>query len=338
MKAIKEIVASILDLTEKEFFSADRSVFAPRESRLLDMDFWGVAVNAPRQIWTDRHDKLPLIMATRFSGERGWEVRLRDNCILVGTNLQDGSVHFANALVTEKELRSRGGREKVPKGPKPPGLASAAAQLTELDARGRLHIRWNTGIWSLGVIYYDWSSNTVVVDLKGDEEAKPRLARSVRPEPNPLGVPALPCYLPMPQTPQPPDSGISFRVEFRVEQGQQKLNVFGAFAVPVRELHLPQQKVVHQFKDGRKENVAAVVPVTLAVLALDWDLPLRFDWAVPVYGEELKVGLLARGCFAFDALASGDVQAFDPGKYVCYMIMDGRTFGPQSLQVPETNE
>jgi len=84
--------------------------------------------------------------------------------------------------------------------------------------------------------------------------------------------------------------------------------------------------------------VAAVLPVTLAVLALDWDLPLRFDWAVPVYGEELKVGLLARGCFAVDALASGDVWAFDPGKYVCYMIMDGRTFGPQSLQVPETNE
>jgi len=311
MASTAEIVASILDLTEKEFFSADRSVFAPRESRLLDMDFWGVAVNAPRQIWTDHHDKLPLIMATRFSGERGWEVRLRDNCILVGTNLQDGSVHFANALVTEK--------------------------LTELDARGRLHIRWNTGIWSLGVIYYDWSSNTVVVDLKGDEEVKPRLARSVRPEPNPLGVPALPCYLPMPQTPQPPDSGISFRVEFRVEQGQQKLNVFGAFALPVRELHLPQQKVVHQFKDGRKENVAAVVPVTLAVLALDWDLPLRFDWAVPVYGEELKVGLLARGCFAFDALPELD-DKLPNGKYVAYVIIEGEVYGPVRFEIPKKDK
>jgi hypothetical protein len=344
MASTAEIIARILNLTENEFFGVDQSVLSPRESRLLDTEFFGVAVNAPRQIMTGRHDKLPLIMATRLSGERDWDVRLRDNCILVGTNLRDGTVRFANALVSEKELRSRGGRQKVAKGPKPPGLALAAAQLTELDARGRLHIKWNTGTWALGVIYYDWPSNTVVVELKGDEAAQRSPARSVHPPPNPAcagpgGLPkkeigVLPCYLPISKTPRFPDSGVSFTAEFRVEQGRQSLNIFGAFTLPVMDFHLPEKKVVDQFQDGRRENVAAVVPMTMAVLALDWEVPLKFDWAVPVYGEQLRVGMSARGCFAINALATGNKQALSPGKYICYIVADGRIFGPRSFEIP----
>ena len=335
MAGTEKIMANILNLNEKEFFSADRSVLAQRESRLLDMDFFGVAVNAPPRIFTARHDKLPLIMATRSSGERGWDVRLADNCILVGTNLQDGTVHFANALVSEKELRSRGGREKVAKGPKPPGLALAAAQLTELDAKGRLHIKWNTGKWALGVIYYDWPSNTVVVELQGDEDVTPSPAMPVSPVPNPRGVAFLPCYLPTGKTPKPPGSGLTFTSEFKVKDEEQQLNIFGSFAVPVRDFHLPAQKLVHQFPDGRQENVAAVVPVTLAVLGLDWEEPIQFDWGVPVYGKPLTVGMLARGSFSIDALAAGTRTELSCGKYVCYIVMDGRIFGPNILEISE---
>ena len=331
MVSTNDIVAKILNLDEDEFFSADQSVLGPRDEQLLDLDYFGVAVNAPPRIETGSRGKLPLIMATQFSGDRGWDIRLRDNCILVSTNLQDGTVQFAKAFVSEKELRSRGRLEKVPKGPKPPGLAIAAAQLTELDPKGRLHIKWNSGIWALGVIYYDWPSNTVVVELQGDEEVKPSPAIPVSPEPDPRGAAFFPRYLPTDKTPKPPESGLTFTGEFKVKDKKQQLNIFGSFAVPVRDFHLPAQKLVHQFPDGRQENVAAVVPVTLAVLGLDWEEPIQFDWAMPVYGEPLAVGMLARGCFAIDALANA--QALSPGKYVCYLIMDGRIFGPKTLQV-----
>lgn len=338
MASTEDVVAQILDLTEAEFFGAVQSVLAPRESRLLDMDFSGVAVNAPQQIVTDQHDKLPLIMATRSSGERGWEVSLADNCILVGTNLQDGTVHFANALVTEKELQSRGGRERPPKGPKPPGLALAGAQLTELDARGRLHIKWDTGTWALGVIYYDWASNAAVVELKGDEPAPPSPARPVSPAPDLQDASGLPSYRPMPKTPQPPESGVSFTCELSVEEYRQRLRVFGAFAVPFQHFHLPERKVVHQSGDRREENIAAVIPVTMALLAMDWEEPMPLDWAVPVYGDKLEVGAPARGCFAIDALATGSVHELAPGRYLCYILIDGQIFGPQTLQVPEAGE
>lgn len=333
MATIEEIVATILNLTDDEFFSADGSTLAPRESDLLDMDFFGIAVNAPSNISTDRRDGLPLIMATRFSGERDWDVQLRENCILAGTNLQDGTVHFSNAFVSEKELRSRGMREKVPRGPKPPNLALETAQLVQLFPKSRLNIRWNTGIWALGIIYYDWPSNTVVVELKGDEEMAFPSALPVSPEPNPLGESGLPCYLPTDKMPHPPESGVNFTGEFLVEDERQILNIYGAFAVPARPFHIPDQPIVHQFQNGRQENVAGVIPVTMALVGLDWDEPLRFDWAVPVYGTKMDVGMVARGCFALNAFGAGMTHTLSTGRYACYIIIDGGIFGPKILQV-----
>ncbi len=159
MVSANDIAANILNFDENEFFSANQSVLESREEQLLDQDYFGVAVNAPWEIEIGSRGKLPLIMAAQFSGDRDWDMPLRDNCILVGTNLQDGTVRFAKAFVSEKELRSRSSLEKEPKGPKPPGLSMKSANLKLVDARQRLHFKWNTGIWALGVIYYDWPSN-----------------------------------------------------------------------------------------------------------------------------------------------------------------------------------
>ena len=335
MVSTNNIAANILNFDEDEFFNAEHSVLDSREEQLLDQDYLGVAINAPREIEIGSHDKLPLIMAAQFSGDRGWDMPLRDNCLLVGTNLRDGTVQFAKAFVSKKELQSRGRREKAAgKGPRPPGLALTAAQLSELDAKDRLRIKWETGLWSLGLIYYDWPSNTVVVELWGDEEITPSPAMPVSPEPDLRGADFLPCFLPTIKTPKPPESGLTFIGEFKVEDEKQQLNIFGSFSVRVREFHLPARKLVHQFHDGIQRNVAAVIPVTLVVLGLGWDAPLQFDWAVPVYGEPLAAGMQASGCFAIDAFASAhNRQALSPGTYVCYLIMDGRIFGPKTLQV-----
>lgn len=331
MASTEDIMAGILNLTEAEFFSAEQTELAQREFQFVDLDFWGVVVNAPGQIKTDQHEKLPLFIATRYTGERGWDVPFKDNCILVGTNLRDGTVHFKKAFVSERELESRWREITPPRGPKPSGLPIRSAGIRPVDVRQRLNFKWNTGTWALGVINYDWSSNTVVVELQGDEEVKPSSAMPVNPEPSPMGVGELPCYLETAKTPQAPESGVSFTGEFGVEDGQLRLKIFGSFVVPIRDFHLPEQKLVHQFQNGSQEKVAAVVPVTMIVLGMDWDEPVQFDWAVPVYGESLSVGMLARGFFAIDTFASGHTLELDPGKYVCYIITDGRIFGPKTL-------
>lgn len=334
--ATGSIIANILDLNQKEFFSAEQSVLTRRESRLLDIDFCGVAINAPHRILTDRHNKLPLIIAAQYSGKRGWDVRVKDNLILVGTNLQDGTVQFASTYVNKKRLVSRWLAGETHRGPYPPGLPIKSAVLKVVDVRQRLDLKWNTGTWAFGVIYYDWPSNTVVVNLRGDEKAASSPVMQVHPEPAPRGAAFLPCYLPTPNTPKPPESGLRFTVQFKGKKDGPQLKIFGSFAVPVRDFNLPLHKRVLKCNDGRQRNVAAVVPVTLAVLGVDWDEPVRFDWAVPVYGGPLTVGMLARGSFSIDALATSTRMKLGCGKYVCYMVMAGRIFGPKIIDVSAT--
>jgi len=329
---VANVVSKVLNLRDEEFFNADDSVLPPREELLLDLDFIGVAINAPHRIDTGRRDKLPVIMAVRLGGERDWDVQLTENCILVGTNLVDGTVRFTRALVTDKELRSKGGRKKAPRGTKPPAseLGEESAQLVELKARERLRIPWETGTWSLGVIYYDWPSNTVVVELEGNAGVKSPPARAVHPQPGPG---PLPSYLPSPKTPQAPQDGMAFTVEVTGQEGKRVLNVYGSFAVPAKDFHLSQHPLVHQLPGGRRENVSVVVPVTLAVLGLNWELPIRFDWAVPVYGGQLQKGTTTRGQFAINAFAEGSGSGLSVGSYICYIVMDGRIFGPKAFQI-----
>ncbi|HET8699333.1 MAG TPA: hypothetical protein VFO94_17740, partial [Gammaproteobacteria bacterium] len=110
MASTADVLNNVLNLGEEQFFSPTSAALSRREATLLDTDFTGVAINAPRVIPTGRRTTLPLFVALRSDGRRGWDVPLRDNAILVGVNLDDGSVRLANALETEKERSNRGGR------------------------------------------------------------------------------------------------------------------------------------------------------------------------------------------------------------------------------------
>lgn len=327
------ILAGVLTMSEPEFFNPDPGAMTAREAQLLDADFIGVEVNAPPVVDTRSRNKLPLFIAARFEGDREWDVPLRENCILVGTNLHDGSVYFAPALISEKDV-TRSGREPIPKGPKPEGLPLVAAQITEIDAKAKLPIRWNSGAWSLGVINLDRRSNTVSVELKGDEALPAAAARDVHPPPNHRaeGL-ALPSYTAMERTPPIPDSGAAFSVEYSQSGGRQRLIVFGAVSVPVREHMLSAQTITHEFAGGRSDSVAAVVPITFILVALNQNIPIQFDWAIPVYGESLEAGMPARACFAIDALAADEPASIPAGQYFCYVVVGGRIFGPEGFVV-----
>jgi len=325
MIATPEIVANILNLTEEEYFSADSAALEEREDQLLSSDYAGIAVNAPATVVTGQHDKLPLVMAMRMSGDRDWEVVLHDNCILVGTNLHTGKVHFANGLASDKDLYSRGGRIKQPKGAKPSGLAVVAAQIIELDPRTRLHLPWDTGLWSLGVLYYDWPSNTVTVKLEGTKPAERPADRAIFPVS--ASGSDLPSYQPTAKTPPYPAAGVVFTVEAKTVQGQPQLIIYGAFTTTIKDYHLAASP------GSSPSGPAAIVPVTLVILGLDWKFPRSFPWAVPVQDRgSVAPGKTAHGVFAIDALAGG-VTPLDPGPYVAYIIMDGGIFGSQSFLV-----
>ena len=108
-----------------------------------------------------------------------------------------------------------GGNEEVTSGPKPPGLALALALLTKIDVRRLLDIDWQSGIWSLAIINYDWPSNSVVVELKGKADSYP---------------------------PESTYAKAPIKAKFcTTAQSNHQLNITGTFSVPVQDFHLQKQ-------------------------------------------------------------------------------------------------
>ena len=326
------VVAGVLTFSEPEFFAPSTALIETREAQLLDLDFEGVAVNAPGVIDTRRVQSLPVILAARFSGERDWDVPLKDNCLLFGTNLADGSVYFAPALTSRKDV-TRAGKLKVPKGEKPEGLPLAAAQIVPIDALTKLPMRWNTGVWALGVINYDRPSNVVNVELTGEEPLPSSGPRPINPpfSPGLEGV-TLPSYIAMGKNPRQPESGVAFTLERVTIADTAHVHVYGSYCIKIREYLLPREETVHQLPTGRRERVAAIVPLTVALIALDSDLPLQFDCAVPAYGASpLRAGDSVRGYFAIDLTTLPNAPAVGDLDYQAYVLTGGYVYGPIRL-------
>jgi hypothetical protein len=332
MASTADVLNSVLNLGEEQFFATDSSALSRREATLLDTDFTGVAINAPRVIPIARRATLPLFVALRSDGRRGWDVPLRDNAVLVGVNIDDGSVRLANALETEKERSNRGGRAPRARG-EPANLAAVSAVVTTLDAREQLGIEWTTSTWSLALLHFDWPSNLVSVSLQGDRRQVPAAAPSVSPAPNPAcgsSADALPCYSVAELGSAA--GGASFALAL-VPGAAPRLEARGSFALRLRARQVARPGIVHSFAGGRRENVAAIVPITLALVGLDSGEPIQFDWAVPIYGPPAQVGARVAGAFAIDALAGGNVE-LPPGRYAAYLIFDETIVGPRPLEVP----
>lgn len=339
----------ILKLTQDEYFSDDPSVLRKRERPLLLSNFNGIAVSAPKRVDIDRRDCLPLVLARRCNGERDWDVPLQQNCFVVGTDMHDGAVHLARAFATDRERASRRAHQEGGPRTRPNNLPVSSVAIHRFDAAELLSIQWQPGTWWLGAINYDWKARTVKTHLTSEktQPPSPPAAREVYPAPN-LNEPAggsLPRYRLPPWlwrfTP-----GASQKTRFAAEhtcpeEGRASLTVHARFATTVREYHLGRggDAAVHRLPNGKKVEVAAVVPVTFALFQLGSRAPYRYDWAVPVYCEQtLQPGMPATGQFAIDACATDPSGGPPPGTYAAYLLLDGMICGPQMVQSTTTEK
>jgi hypothetical protein len=335
MVSIEEIVKKVLDFSEKEFIDNDPALLSSRGSNLLDMDYMGIAINGPNKILCDQQGSIPIIMGIRVSGERDWDVNLIKNCFVVATNLTTGELIIAHALVGSKDRGLFENRSSV-KEPAPPGLAIAAAQLVAIDVRKQISIPWNSGFYSLNMLYYDWLSNTIQLQLVGEEVLpNPHQATQVNPEPNLADISSFPCYVPTSNSLESPEKGAVFTIEFFETSHTPQLAILGAFALEARVSHIAWPDLVHTLQNGTQYPVCAIIPVTLLMLTLDAKEPVKIDWKIPVYGSECSVGMLVKGSFSIEVLSAENIKELNAGEYVCYIEIDGQIYGPQTFQVPE---
>ena len=159
-------VIDLLSLKEKAYYHIDEKALSKIESELLDIDFFGVVISAPNKINTNQMDILPLLVGIRYSGDRAWDFPVEENCIIVATNLIDGSKYEENLFYDES------GKivfEEEEQGDKPPGLAIASALVFKVDVRDIFELPWSTGQWGFSVLYNDWESNRVDIFLVGKD-------------------------------------------------------------------------------------------------------------------------------------------------------------------------
>jgi len=121
-----------------------------------------------------------------------------------------------------------------------------------------------------------------------------------------------------------------FTGEYKTEEAQQ-LIIYAAFTFKARAFHLPKTPLVHDFEDGSRKPISAVVPVTFGLLKKGWKLPRRLDLGVPVYGPPVQPGDVINGQFSLDVVSGR--WKIEPGEYLLYLFMDGLIMGPKVLQV-----
>lgn len=344
MVTSKEIASRLLNFSMRDFFDDDTSSFGELGDQLLDIDFEGLAINAPKAIQIDRFNKLPLILAAQQTSLRAWEVPLKKNCVMAGWNLYTTQTYF-NTAFWEPQEQFRRKPAKLKKTPKPEGSDAEAivGELFRIDAKARLELPWKPAKYLVVIISYGWVSNVVEVELQGGTLPETVEAKQVSPPMEggpvmaPKGAPTLakqkfPFYDVTSKTPKLSEQGIAFVIEPKTEDGA-KLAVYGAFATKVKPRYIPRQSIIHQLPDGRKRTVAAVVPMTFFILGLNWEVPMRWDWTIPVYSDQIpKEGTPLRGYFAIDAMAREE-NPLPAGSYVGYIIMEENVFGPVKFEL-----
>lgn len=339
MKTPAEIAASLLDLTEREYFADDTAFLWSRKVRLLDTAFEGVAINAPRSIDTALRTKLPVVMGVRMLGPRATSVPEMEHGLLCATNLDTGQVRLGRAYYDAKAAEFG---EDEPSGKE--RYEGDSAQVRMYDAKERLQLGWKPATLVLGFLCYDWVSNLVTVDLTGPGPREPGVPAPIRPEPN-LAAPEkkrlfgkakpnLPCFRSTAISPPPPAAGLAVRVDEGAFTEGALLPLSGAFTVAARPRHLLAKPVTHAYAGAGAATAVAVVPVTMVVLRLADRSPRRIEWGVPVYGAgAVAPGAPLTGFFSIDALA-GATPPLGPGAYVAWFLVEGGIHGPLRFEVP----
>jgi hypothetical protein len=328
-----EIAANILDFGDAELMAAPNLDVHAREVRLLDANFTGIAIRAQSKIQVSEQSSLPIAIASRYDGARDWDFPLVDNCLLVATDMHSGRVQVVPGLVPPKVLASRAGGRRdqgAVARPSPEQLEGAGAQISWTEATSRMEIPWHGGHWTFGMIYFDWLSNLVAVELTGGAPAgsPARVPLTVRPLPAPEPS-ALPTYQRQARTPPVPPRGLAFEVTKETVGQLHRLRIDGAFTAPARAYSLVSDVALSD--GGQPSPVAAIVPLTMLWVGARDLYPWRLDFAVPVYGAPVQKDQMVEGCFALDALA--DSAAPKPGTYACYLVLDGVIYGPKSVHV-----
>ncbi|HEX7899630.1 MAG TPA: hypothetical protein VF950_17810 [Planctomycetota bacterium] len=269
-----------------------------------------VALVAPRKLDAPgEKDPWPVLVAYQHTPRRAWEADLRQNTLLIATDLRNGDTAASVAFRDESDGRQR--RDLTPRpsrtGP-PPNDPPPSARTTGVDLLDLRRLfpdfTKEPRRLALAVVYHDWPSNVAVSE---------RLDRS----PSASRTTARRSPFIKPGDAQGEGAGTTLILATSPARG---LEARGTVDADV--------KAIPVFED---EAGAWVSPITILFLKLDDPRPVLLRAQVPVRGENGRV----RGAFSLSvgsALPHADLR----GSYQVYLVAGAQLAGPYPLDVHES--
>lgn len=328
MVSTTNIVTSILSFSDEKFFQ-EGDLLQKQELDLLDIDFLGIAINAPKIINTNIRAYLPIILAARFTGERDWNFNLGDKCILIGINVNTCNIAFEHMFKRRENTLQE---QNIIK-PEKNDLSGIAAQIVKVDAKSKLDIPWGTGEWVFTAINYDWVSNSIAVTLQGNTKPTFKKPKKAYPKPNLEKASSLPSYFSTPNTNELQSEGLKFKVKPIIVDNLVSINISGAFTISQKSNYIPEKKIHHQYQDKGKKEILAIVPLSCLIISANDGGMMTFDWMIPVY-EIMDVDELIKGYFSINVFEDYQQQEM-AGNYACYIILTDSILGPHLIEIPK---
>lgn len=270
-----------------------------------------LAVGAPAHVAPKQRERVPFLVAAQFDAQREWEVNYKPNRVVVVSDLSTGRVKVGSASPHDKRRPPPPSRSGAPPSPQQAMDAMTSLELLNLaDLMGTLQ---GPTRLALTVIYLDWKSNTVSIDVAGPGQPPAVTQRTLgaarQVDPRTGFKPGAPAGLAFSLPPAGNASPLALR---------------GLVNLPLQDAGLLPGPVPPQVD---------LMPVTVLLVQRDVQPTLQFDTGVTATRTTGAGGeALAQAVFEIDLrnLASEPVPA---GDYQVYLVVGAHVAGPRALRL-----
>lgn len=322
MNEAQRQAVQLLTLPDEDYFAFDQARTRAAQLQLANLFKVGprpaptappldtpvfVALGAPRQLDVARHSELPVLIALRYTGQREWEAHYKQNIWLLVTDLESGATHIGYLFRADKRERTpQPSRSGTP--PDPINARGVRTSLQRIDLRRAIARDWRPGQFAVTVIFYDWKSNTAVVELQGEGNAV---------KPLPIGQPS--SFLTTIDSSLAP--AMIDSASFALQSGA------GRSSTVTLAFDLPRD---HQLLLIDREKRTPLLKATLLLLQLDDRWPVQIDLLAPVNLLKPANGeSRLRGAVQFDLRAA--TERVLTGAYQVYLLAGDQVIGPWPL-------
>jgi hypothetical protein len=342
--SIDQLRAELAAMPETAFFEFDQRRASDLQFKLFDIDFFGILAALPRTLDSRSHSFLPMILLSKRTAVRVWDVNFDINTLIVTADLDRGGVRWCRAYPSNKRWETGTYGSRI--GPKPEGKEAQIfiSKAEVLDIRRLCNLSWGPGRYAVTVISYDWITNTMTTKIDGPDTTEPpravpyenavELANKIGPAAT--SADALPSYTATARHPELKEVGVAITAPATISAKDGPVPVFGAVRVPVPFAALVQPPA----GEAARQDPKVRIPVAILkgkLLLLERDAPVRadIDLTIPVYGDRApQPGQLVDGFFGLDLKAYSG-RPLEPDEYLLYFILGEFVRGPVTISVTD---